>query len=862
MWNKLLGRQSDHDETTTAAPGDGTGMDERANDDDDALLSQESEAGQTVMSDGEVDAGAGAGGTAGGKKRLEAMMSPEGPRVNVRVTVQNESVSASNSAAEEDAGPGTAEGGGDDDDGKATPEEAPEGAGEEEDKASATEDDMMDVDGAPPKPSARDAETSTTAGSDGDENNDAAGAPDPPAAGAAASGSSSPDQAPAPPAAGVGMTLRDNSRAPPSSGSSVPPPPAPSAQTPFEASLLLGISATPEKDRSRETADPSTLPSSYTSFLDMLSDEQKRTRHRFIPGVDGFRKLYKSEVKSDLAEARRIKRRVSPAPEEDGEAEDGGGEEEEENAEGESAKRRRVRKADYVPSKSAFLAPTDEERQLARSGQLAALLTSTDLEKGLSSPGLAALTSPGVTTSLTSHNPPRPQESTPAKTRSRLRRWEACPSEIETDLVTFRKTVDRTREELGKARLERERIESCAAAVRGHLRRHLEMHADEAAALNDEVRRVHGRIAGLDGELARRAGGEAAKGRKVEEVLAALSKLPGGGSGGATSAEDWRAMGVGGVGSDAVLASGWALPGDEVVVVPSGLEGTVVSVTGPTPGSKASGDKKGDAMDVDGPDQGAKEEYVPPSAKIGVRLASTSEVKTFRPSELRFKAKPALTASSTGRRWRAMADTAKSNGTAHDVAAMDRLVDAEIAEERKERLKAAAAAAAEAGEDGGEGGKLSPVPGFTGPRTGAAVPDYPERSVAGFGAGLMEAPPEVRDHAAVMPLERLEGEVRRAVYTTKPRDIPTMPPPNLSIQSDREDINSLRGRVLQLRNVLGRQKRLRSQNERSLLAGTARASRFEGTILEMESDLRTLRERLASELVELGIGGTAEAGEA
>ena len=88
-----------------------------------------------------------------------------------------------------------------------------------------------------------------------------------------------------------------------------------------------------------------------------------------------------------------------------------------------------------------------------------------------------------------------------------------------------------------------------------------------------------------------------------------------------------------------------------------------------------------------------------------------------------------------------------------------------------------------------------------------------------------------------------------------------MPPPNLANESDREAINALRGRVLQLRNVLGRQKRLRAQNERSLLAGTQRAGKFEGTILEMECDLRTLRERLASELVELGVGGPDAGGE-
>ena len=656
---------------------------------------------------------------------------------------------------------------------------------------------IVDVE-EPAKPPAQDTETSTTAGSDVGEDNAPPAAADP-----AEESAPDPDQPPAEAqqessGGGIGMTLRDTSAkfssssgADPSGAGGGPNEAAPSAfQTPFEASLLLGISATPDKGRDREASDPSTLPTSYTSFLDMLSDEQKRTRHRFIPGVDGFRKLYRSEVKADLVEARRIKRRVSPAPEEDEEMDDEDNIDDGDEASGkeETTKRRKVRKADNVPSRSAFLAPTDEERQLARSGQLAALLTSTDFERGQGSPGLAALTSPRVTTSLTSYNPPRPQESTPAKTRSRLRRWEACPSEIETDLVTFRKTVDRTREELGKAQTEREKIEGAAAAVRGHLRRHLEMHADEAAALNDEVRRVHGRIVELDGKISEKVSGEGAeKGRKVEDVLASLSKLVETGNE-AKSAEDWRAMGVGGVGSDggAGLASGWALAGDEVVVIGSGLEGTVVGVDGPGKGgdvkaaeAKAADDKKEDAMEVDKPGSPAKaddkkDEYVPPSVGVRVKLATTSEVKTYRPSELRFKSKPTLSASSIKQRWAAMAAAARSSGIVHDTAAMDSLINAEIGEDRRARLLAAAAPAEDDDDEGKKSpvpsGKSSPVPGFTGPRAAVTVPEYAERSVLPFGAGLIEAPAEVRDYAAVMPLERLEREVRRAIYgTTKPR---------------------------------------------------------------------------------------------
>ena len=57
---------------------------------------------------------------------------------------------------------------------------------------------------------------------------------------------------------------------------------------------------------------------------------------------------------------------------------------------------RHRRRVDNVPSRAAFFAPTDEERQLARSGQLAVLLKSTAFETSLSGGGvgLAALTSP------------------------------------------------------------------------------------------------------------------------------------------------------------------------------------------------------------------------------------------------------------------------------------------------------------------------------------------------------------------------------------------------------------------------------------------------------------------------------------
>ena len=71
-------------------------------------------------------------------------------------------------------------------------------------------------------------------------------------------------------------------------------------------------------------------------------------------------------------------------------------------------------------------------------------------------------------------------------------------------------------------------------------------------------------------------------------------------------------------------------------------------------------------------------------------------------------------------------------------------------------------------------------------------------------------------------------------------------------ESRKEEMNALKGKVLQLRNRLGRQKRLRSLNEQSLVTGKSRAKKVERLLNEMEKDLKTLKGRLQDELNELG----------
>ena len=71
-------------------------------------------------------------------------------------------------------------------------------------------------------------------------------------------------------------------------------------------------------------------------------------------------------------------------------------------------------------------------------------------------------------------------------------------------------------------------------------------------------------------------------------------------------------------------------------------------------------------------------------------------------------------------------------------------------------------------------------------------------------------------------------------------------------ESRQEEINTLKGKVLQLRNRLSRQNRLRGLNEHSLVAGKSRANKAEELLLEMQMDLKNLKGRLQDELTELG----------
>ena len=73
------------------------------------------------------------------------------------------------------------------------------------------------------------------------------------------------------------------------------------------------------------------------------------------------------------------------------------------------------------------------------------------------------------------------------------------------------------------------------------------------------------------------------------------------------------------------------------------------------------------------------------------------------------------------------------------------------------------------------------------------------------------------------------------------------------LEDDRQEYLVLKAQVLQLKNELYRQRKVRILNERAYAATQDRAARVEALVAEMRTDLKTLKRRLDEEVAELGI---------
>jgi len=634
-----------------------------------------------------------------------------------------------------------------------------------------------------------------------------------------------------------------------------------------EASLLLGIAEGGTK--TKEALGPGTLPTGMTSFLDALNDEQRRTRHRYIPTVEGFRKLYKSEIKSDLAVARLSGKKKKKTHERDnieqarGDAMDI---DDETSVISESDLLSDLAALKEKKAGEAFVFPSESNISLAINGRLASLMENTPFETKLSG---KSLNSPHWVESLTAFNPPRPQESIGTKTKHRMKRWERHPKEVEDDLMMYRKTVQRTREELRKAQDEHHFIEAVGSMVRTHFMDHLVAFRQELDAINHELHGAQSEcLKAAELYNTKSVTTRAAVGKSMKDVLSILKsvgveleRIMGEASENTESTEpgdDWRVSGIGGVRAladndeknmkdEVFLASGWILKGDRVIT-PSG-EGEVISIIEP---------RLKDSVATLG---GTNDANTVLPEQIEVRLASG--VKLFNPSEIRLLIPQFCTRDSDlVIRWQNMKESASKMGFCHDYAGMDSRIHSLLLKQRcKEALREKEATETDS-TNTDDKLTVDPVNRSGSPKSVTQHDDL--RSMLPFGACFMNAPQTIGNYSSIIPLESLESNIRKSVYERLPIGsrnaavIPVLPHDLKTFETQREELNSVKIEVMQLRNRLSRQKRVRSLNERSLAAGKNRSRKVEGLLSEMHMDLSNLKERLQAELRELGIGDFEE----
>lgn len=338
--------------------------------------------------------------------------------------------------------------------------------------------------------------------------------------------------------------------------------------------------------------EPATTTAPTTSFLDSLSEEQRRDRTRHLPDVAGFRRLHKSEIKRDMAIVRKmLKASKSKKSVMDEEA---------------------MNIADRDMMDTSMNGPSEDESHSdveIRSKAIAASrvgrgnLSEMDITNILENPELpnifslpftdspyictdvkgnmtgakstpSLFSSPQVVESITAFNPPRPPESVGPKKMHRLNRWERNPQDVEVDLSNYRKTVERTRQELHKAEGERERIEVVGQHLRAHYMTQLQCMRHEMELLNESYDATQAKcIKAADLLTSKTRSRGVARGSNVmKDVLSVLKSR-----GDSNHTEDAGTIkvanvdssflsGIGGISEDGAttVASGWLLSGDEV----------------------------------------------------------------------------------------------------------------------------------------------------------------------------------------------------------------------------------------------------------------------------------------------------------
>lgn len=509
------------------------------------------------------------------------------------------------------------------------------------------------------------------------------------------------------------------------------------------------------------------------SFLENLSEEERRSRTRYLPEVEGIHSLRKLEIKEDLHLARSIPASASSVL---GKKKKRGGRDEgamdvdgdEGISQGEdiadaagSGHIVEMRSRDLVLPSKAFVAPPGVKVD----------------EEGRTSPvpPKHGVPSPLEVESIAAFNPPRPPESIGAKKKHRMLRWERRPEDVESDLNNYRKTVQRTRQELQNAEAEYGRLQTVDAHLRWHFLNHLNLLNDEYLRLNDEMGLVQQEcVKAADLFASRTRSRGAGKGSYVmRDVLNALKQRGTGDEDAMESEPTTMASvqtllpaivpGIGGVPFSSLEdfkhdtnikmhkpANAWIVAGDKVGT-PYG-EGEVITVRpAAVDRVKAPSDKNSEGEDKSsGSADGENLEKYTPAAILPpiVTVKLPFGIGHFAASQIKVLESPAsFTDKQLAKRWESMVETALAVGGSLDVGAMCS-VDVVPPEEETEE---------QSGMD------------VDGPKTSSDTEkkdslDDEDARFLPFGSGLMPTAFGRGAFLATMPLEEIEKEIHHALH--------------------------------------------------------------------------------------------------
>mmetsp|Transcript_87103 Transcript_87103/g.130623 ORF Transcript_87103/g.130623 Transcript_87103/m.130623 type:complete len:1013 (+) Transcript_87103:200-3238(+) len=667
-----------------------------------------------------------------------------------------------------------------------------------------------------------------------------------------------------------------------------------------------------EIGRAKEHTAPAPLGA---SFLEALSEEERRTRTRFLPDVDGMHILRKGEIKDDIALARSLvsasgvtslKKSKAKRSRSDEEAMDVDEEEaaspseddrSSENTRGTAVIEFRAR--DLVVPSNSFVAPNgvgpvakDDEREEHedRSNTLGAVK--------------ALLQSPSVVDSVIAFNPPRPPESIGAKKKHRMLRWERRPEDVEVDLNNYRKTVQRTRQELHSAETEYTRLETIDAHLRWHYLGHLNLMNEEFMRLNEEFSAVQQEcVKAADLLTSRTRSRGAGKGSYVMRDVLTVLKSRG------AEAQDKDAMdvdpsrvalgvpGTAGVGGLPPLAfddwkrsttitpmspaSSWIVPGEKVTT-PYG-DGIITEIhpalnfqefSAPNKTNEKSGDDEKSSDSASGKDSDAskgskrkkdKSEFKgeknkqPPAAVASVLPTRVSAKLAYGTGHFSLDAitatenPAALSDAKLANRWKSMIDSALSVSGCLDIQGMSSIVPKAAREKTESDSSDIDEGSQGRSEDPQEESEMVD----SNDSTPFGVGGKKEERVLPFGSGMLPTSSgrgAVLQDLSITDIEKAmndalfsgRGVLGETTYQGVTEDFRKW-------EDDETEYLTLQASVLQRRNALVRQKRIRMLNERTNAATTDRYHRAEELVSEMRADLKSLKQRLEQELQELGI---------